>query len=124
MVFQTERRQCPRAPVKWPVIIQTAQRFIAGETKDISASGAFINCWKPLEVNEVFEMAISVSLLDSPIRLTAEVIRSDIPDARGKPGSGGMGVRFTKISEEDRQLISAAVSGNLKSACDKEPHTE
>ena len=87
---------------------------MTGETKDISSGGAFIHCRQPLKTKEVFDMAISVSLLSSPLKATAEVIRSSASEADGRLGTVGMGVRFTNISDKDRQYIYDLVSNRLE----------
>lgn len=109
-----ERRQHPRVMVACPVIIETSRGIMTGETKDISSGGAFIHCRQPLKIKEVFDMAISVSLLSSPLKATAEVIRSNASGTDDKLGPIGMGVRFTNISDEDRQYIYDLVSTRLK----------
>lgn len=109
-----ERRQHPRAIVNWPVIVKSTQGFMAGETKDISNGGAFISCREPLNPKEVFEVAISVSLLHPRVKAIAEVIWSIPSRFDDKPESRGMGVRFIKIADRDRELISALVSNHLR----------
>ena len=88
---------------KWPVSAQVAGRVIHGEAKDISPFGAFIRCRKPLNLNEIFDMVV-----DTPaksLNIQAEVVWSNIygPDDNITPR--GMGVRFVRISREDRRLI-------------------
>jgi Tfp pilus assembly protein PilZ len=88
---------------KWPISAQVGSRVIHGEAKDISPFGAFIRCRKPLNLNEIFDMVV-----DTPaksLNIQAEVVWSNIygPDDSITPR--GMGVRFVKISNEDRKLI-------------------
>ena len=110
-----ERRQHPRAVVSWPVIIKTSRGFMAGETKDVSYSGAFIRCREPLKPTEVLEVSISVSLLCPRVQATAEVVWSNLSSSDGDYRARGMGVRFIKIAETDRELISALVADHLES---------
>jgi Tfp pilus assembly protein PilZ len=111
-----ERRQHPRVVVNWPVIMKSTQGFMAGETKDVSNGGAFISCREPLKPKEVFELAISVSLLHPRVKAIAEVIWSNPSRHNDEPESRGMGVRFIKIADKDLELISALVSNHLKPA--------
>ncbi len=87
---------------------------MAGETKDVSYSGAFIRCRQPLKPKETFELSISVSLLCPRVKATAEVIWSNpsSPDSEHEPR--GMGVRFTKIANTDREVISTLVLDQLQ----------
>ena len=114
MGMGAERRQHPRAAVSWPVIIKTTRGFMAGETKDVSFTGAFIRCREPLKPSEVLEVSISVSLLCPRVQATAEVVWSNSSSSDDDHGSRGMGVRFTRITDTDRELISALVADNLR----------
>ena len=87
----------------WPISAQVGSRVIHGEANDISPFGAFIRCRKPLNLNEIFDMVV-----DTPaksLNIQAEVVWSNIygPDDNITPR--GMGVRFVRISREDRRLI-------------------
>ena len=109
-----ERRQHPRAVVSWPVIIKSSRGLMAGETKDISLTGAFISCREPLKPNEVLEMSISVSLLSPRVQAIAEVIWSNPSNSDEEIKPRGMGVRFTKIDTTDHEMISALVADHLE----------
>ena len=92
---------------KWPISAHVGSRIIHGEAKDISPFGAFIRCRKPLSLNEIFDMVV-----DTPVKslnIQAEVVWSNIygPDDSITPR--GMGVRFVKISSEDRKVIEKEV---------------
>ena len=88
---------------------------MAGETKDVSFSGAFIRCREPLKPSEVLEVSISVSLLCPRVQATAEVVWSNLSSSDQDYSTRGMGVRFTKIAETDRELILALVTDHLRS---------
>ena len=109
-----ERRQHPRAVVSWPVIIKSSRGLMAGETKDVSYSGAFISCREPLKPNEVLEMSISVSLLSPRVQAIAEVVWSNPYSSDEEIKPRGMGVRFTKIDTTDHEMISALVADHLE----------
>ena len=109
-----ERRQHPRAVVSWPVIIKSSRGLMAGETKDVSYTGAFISCREPLKPNEVLEMSISVSLLSPRVQAIAEVIWSNPSSSDEEFKTCGMGVRFTKIDTTDHEMISALVADHLE----------
>jgi Tfp pilus assembly protein PilZ len=108
-----ERRQHPRAVVSWPVIIKSSRGLMAGETKDISFTGAFISCREPLKPNDVLEVSISVSLLSPRVQAIAEVVWSNPSRSDEEFKPRGMGVRFTKIDTTDHEMISALVADHL-----------
>jgi Tfp pilus assembly protein PilZ len=102
-MFRKQERIFYKPKPKWPISAQVGGRLIHGEAKDISPFGAFIRCRKPLNLNEIFDMVV-----DTPVKslnIKAEVVWSNIygPDDNITPR--GMGVRFVKISNEDRKLI-------------------
>ncbi|MGB6377569.1 MAG: PilZ domain-containing protein [Syntrophobacteria bacterium] len=110
-----ERRIYPRAKMKWPVIVKTDEGSMDGVTSDVTTNGVFIHCQKPLRLNMVFEMAISIPNSEHSITAKAEVVWSNRwgPDDEISPR--GMGVRFVKISSEARKFIARAAMNNLKS---------
>ena len=110
-----ERRIYPRAKMKWPVIVKTDEGSMDGVTSDVTPNGVFIHCQKPLRLNMVFEMAISIPNSEHSITAKAEVVWSNRwgPDDEISPR--GMGVRFIKISSEARKFIARAAMNNLKS---------
>jgi uncharacterized protein (TIGR02266 family) len=103
-----EQRIAPRAKIQWPVIVQKSTGVIEGVTLNISSTGVFIGCRRPLRLNEVFDMVITTP--DQDIGAKAEVVWSNKygPDDHITPR--GMGVRFLDISEEDKRFISKAVN--------------
>ena len=110
-----ERRIYPRAKMKWPVIVKTDEGSMDGVTSDVTPNGVFIHCQKPLRLNMVFEMAISIPNSEHSITAKAEVVWSNRwgPDDEISPR--GMGVRFANISSEARKFIARAAMNNLKS---------
>ena len=113
---EEENRAYPRAGLKWAVSAKVDGKVIEGVTKDISVSGAYVCCAKPLRLNVVLDMVIKAP--DKSLSVKAEVVWSNIygPDDNINPR--GMGVFFLEISGEDRKVIAKAVMQHLKS--DKE----
>jgi len=100
----SEKRGYTRAEVNWPVVILTMRGAMVAETKNISASGAFIFCGAPLHPKEklrVFIMAPNRSALN----VTAEVAWSNPLTAQGNTPPCGLAIRFTRISAADRQFL-------------------
>jgi len=112
---EEERRQYARAIAHWPVTLETTQGVVTGITMDVSAGGAFMCCRVPLRVKERFFMAFhNVPLLDRSLPVDVEVIRSNIYCMDDELMSHGIGVRFSKIADEDGELISSLVSDHLE----------
>jgi c-di-GMP-binding flagellar brake protein YcgR len=109
---EEENRAYPRAGLKWAVSAKVDGKVIEGVTKDISVSGAYVCCAKPLRLNEVVDMVITAPYESQSVK--AEVVWSNIygPDDNINPR--GMGVLFLEISGEDRKVIAKAVMNHLK----------
>jgi hypothetical protein len=112
-VYAAEKRRHSRVEVTYPVILEkNIGLFMSGEIKDISEGGAFIKCWEPLPPNEVFQIEFSGAHLDYRMKATAEVVWSNASRPDDGAESRGMGVRFTKISDEVYKVISSLALGN------------
>jgi uncharacterized protein (TIGR02266 family) len=110
-----EKREYPRAEIKWPAVIKTDQGTMDGVTSNVTPNGVFIHCQKPLKLNEVFDLTIDIPNSDQTLTARAEVTWSNRwgPDDDISPR--GMGVRFVKISSEARKFIARAALNYLKS---------
>ena len=106
--MKTERRQYPRAEITWPVTIRTPQGPMLAQTRNLSASGAFIHCEQPLELSQIV-----IILVDPPNRSSLRIIAE--VRSRGKGVALGIGVRFVEISDEDSQFLSEVVLNHLES---------
>ena len=103
-----ENRAHPRATLRWPVSVKASDPEIEGETKDISAGGAYVCCTRPLALNQVFEMNITAP--EKSLSVKAEVIWTNTSEIDDIINPQGMGVRFLYLSDEDRLFISGAVT--------------
>ena len=113
--MRSEKRLYPRGKYKWPVVFKTERSSINGVTLNVGPDGVFVSCHKPARLNEVGELTINIPDTNNSIKAQAEVVWSNIygPDDEITPR--GMGVRFIRISSEDRKFIATAVLGQLKS---------
>lgn len=115
MSSQYEKRRHPRTRVTLPVMIETSRGFTDAKILNISANGAFIIAQNSFKLTNKFYMAIAnVAKLYLHIPVEAELIRSNSLSTDGNFTYRGLGVRFTKISTEDQEFISALISGRLK----------
>jgi PilZ domain len=103
----------PKAELKWPVSIKTAEPM-DGVTTKLNPNGAFISCSRPLRLYDKFDITIDVPSSDGPLEARVEVVFSNIygPDDDITPR--GMGVRFINMSSKDRQFIAKEVLKQLK----------
>ena len=107
-----ERRRDLRAKLEWTVLAKAKGVVIDGVTKDISTSGAYVRCAKPLRLNEVFDMVIEAP--NKRLKAKAEVVWSNIYGPDDEINPRGMGVRFLKISSEDRKEIAKEILQHLE----------
>lgn len=127
-LFQADRmdtRRYPRAKVTWPVTIAVSKGFLrawrvkqrlSGRIQNISAGGALICCEETVNRNqELFLDIPEIAVLNRPVSAIAKVIRPDLYCLDDETIPHGIGVRFTKIADADRNLISTVVSDYLGS---------
>jgi uncharacterized protein (TIGR02266 family) len=109
------QRGYPRADIKWPVVVKSDKRTMEGVTSNVTPNGVFIHCQKPLRLNEVFDMDISIPGSNQSLNARAEVIWSNRYGPNDDISPRGMGVRFVRISSEARKFIARAAMDYLKS---------
>jgi uncharacterized protein (TIGR02266 family) len=111
MASSREKNRRPRAELKWPVLIKTADGSMDGIMENASSTGLFIACARPLRPKVLCELTVEVPPGGERFRATAEVIWS----RAGRPAAPtGMGVRFVKIAGTNRKTISDAVIHHLQ----------
>ena len=98
----------PKANLRWQVNALTPEGPLEGVTKDVSTRGAYVCCARPLRLNEVFHMSINSP--EKSLNVKAEVVWSNIHGPDDEISPRGMGVRFLKISSQDRKFIAKEVS--------------
>jgi len=92
---------------------------VVGETKDMSACGAFISSPKRLRTNQKLSMIIMESpYSERSLSVDAEVVQSNIYCLDDETMFHGMGVSFTRISHRDRMLLTALVEKQLSVMAD------
>jgi hypothetical protein len=95
--------------VEWPAEIMTLNGQMDGTIRNLSFSGAFIACAEMPDLDDQF---VLVTQTDDGmvLKLTAEKVWSANFNLDGNTVFSGIGVRFTEVSEDDRQIIKSAVS--------------
>jgi len=110
MAAEVEKRRYPRAEVNWPVTILTASGPIEGEVRNISSGGAFISCSEQPGLHETFRLVIKVPFERQYLLAKGKVARSNLYDPDDRTLLRGVAVRFTDISESDRELLNRIVA--------------
>lgn len=89
-----EKRNYPRAEVRWPVVIQYSRGSMDGVIQNVSFGGALISCSEPFRPDKVIEVVVNVPDLSKPLKLTAEVVRPTIHDHDKEISSKEIGVQI------------------------------
>jgi len=107
-----EHRKHPRVTIEWPAVLMTRDGQREGTVRNISLGGALIAC---VEMPALDDRFILVAESDGGVvlKLTAEKVWSANFNLNGKTTFSGIGVRFTEVSEDNRQIIKKAVSHRL-----------
>ena len=88
-----DRRTSSRTSADWPVEIITSESSAEGEVKNVSSTGAFIQCEKQLSAKEKCRLIMKLPK-GRMAEIDAEVVwaAASVPDEESR--SRGMGVRF------------------------------
>jgi hypothetical protein len=88
------------------VVILTPKGTIKGETRNISVGGACIEYSEEADLNGELQIVLEHSKQRS-MSVTGRKAWAGNFNIDGKSVFSGIGVRFTEISREDRELISS-----------------
>lgn len=100
---QQNRRSHVRVPVNQE--FECIEEYISEYVSDLSKGGVFIRSKNPLPVGTTVTLQFSVIVDDvETIEGEGEVVRADMSDQRM-----GMGIAFTKLTAESKQLIDRIV---------------
>ncbi len=88
-----DRRTGSRTSADWPVKVITSQGSFEGEARNVSSTGAFIQCEKPLSAKEKCLLMIEFPRFGTQ-EIHAEVVWSTASDADDESRPRGMGVKF------------------------------
>jgi hypothetical protein len=88
-----ERRTSSRTRVDWAVKITTPGNSMTGEVRDVSSTGAFIVCEKPLRAKKKCRLIMELPK-GRTAEIDAEVVWSTPPGKDEAVEPQGMGVRF------------------------------
>ena len=86
----------------------TSNGLADGRTQNVSLGGAFIRCTQKPKLEESFRLVMTAK--ERLILVNAEVVWSNGSKSEGKSTHHEMGVRFTKLSSNDRSFLSGVIS--------------
>ncbi|MEE9120917.1 MAG: PilZ domain-containing protein [Syntrophobacteria bacterium] len=105
-----ENRRHPRARIKWSVVMTTSNGLVDGQTQNVSLGGAFIRCLEQPDLEDNFRLVMSTK--DRLVLVNAEIVWSNGRKSEGKSAYHELGIRFTKISGNDRAFLSGVISNH------------
>lgn len=106
-MIRTERRAAKRSASEAQVFLSTpGMPSLPVNALNLSASGLYCICPAPL--GDLTRVDVSVRLPEAEIEARAVVIREE----EQHDGTWGVGLFYTRISLEDRKLISELVDGS------------
>lgn len=107
-----EKRIYPRRVLRSQIVFndEGGEGFVYFYSTDISIGGIFLESDVPLNVNTVVSLTFSLQNGTPAIHAQGKVVRVErIPD--DSLPIVGMGLQFSKISDEDKKLIQSYISG-------------
>lgn len=108
-----ERRLYPRVQTRWPVLLVSPLDLREGETQNLSLEGAFIRYSEIPDLGKEFEIVFKPPEQRS-IVVIAEKIWSANFNFNSQTVFSGMGVRFIKVFEDDRELLNDLIANRIE----------
>jgi uncharacterized protein (TIGR02266 family) len=107
-------RSDPRVPKVLSLEVKDRDSFIKAYSMDIGEGGLSIKTKKPLPLGHEFLLNIQIPERQTPIQVQCEVVwarKEESASAPKKPA--GMGVKFSRISNEDRAFLKKYIADSL-----------
>jgi len=104
VVSFTERTE-PRAQRVLSVTYQDRKAFLQAYTADVSRGGLFIKTENFLNPGKQFLLRLQISHLSKPLEIQCEVVWARKRESSQPNLPPGMGVKFTRISKTDYQIL-------------------
>ena len=108
-----EKRRHPRVELSWPAFLEKSEQRQEVQLKDISLGGAFVICQGPWALQDQLKVTFILPDQES-LQLNAEVVWSNFNMPSDKVVNRGMGIRFIKNDEKQRQILQDAISVALE----------
>jgi hypothetical protein len=104
-----ERRKLPRVSVRWPVTLYTAAGEMEGVTRDLTSTGAYIQCRERLKLHE--ECWLQIGVPHRTLMLKGKVMWSNLVIDESGTQVSHAGLSFIHIESEDRMALRDAIRG-------------
>ena len=112
-MFEQEKRIVPRVKIKWPVTMLSPQVQVEGKIENFSSKGAFVTCKEVPPLEEGFLMVIKAPEFKT-MNLNAKVVWSTVSKTTEGDPQFGIGVHFTRMSPDDRQVLHKLISKHFE----------
>ena len=109
MAEESERREYPRAEVKWAVTLITPEVQIEGEIENFTLKGLFVSCGEVPPSEGILRLVIKMPGR-ATMNVAGKVIWSTIIDATESGTRLGVGIQFTEISKSDLKVLHEAAT--------------
>jgi len=110
----SDRRGGDRHAIELKVEYKRLNTFFADYTKNISKGGTFIRTDKPLDIGTEFIFALTIPMLDAPVRLRGKVMWTTPVEQATAESPPGMGIRFKYASDDERRATEGVVEGLMR----------
>ena len=100
----TERREYPRAQVKWAVTMLIAETEIEGVIENYTPKGIFVSCEQFPQIEGSVRMVIKIPGRPT-MNAAGKAMWSTILEDSESGARLGVGIEFTEISEGDLQYL-------------------
>ncbi len=93
-------RGYPRKRARLDIDAVSGEKVIQSDTRDISASGVFINVAGRFEKNKAVQVVFSLPAQERPFKLQGEIIRVE---------KNGIAIQFNEVSPYFTQILDKAI---------------
>jgi Tfp pilus assembly protein PilZ len=108
-MLKQEQRFAPRVKLRWPVTMLNSQGQIEGNIENVSSKGAFVSCKEVPPLEEGFLMVIRAPE-HTIMNLNGKVVWSTVLDSSEGDPLFGVGVQFTRMSADNRQVLHKMIA--------------
>ncbi|MCY1023207.1 TIGR02266 family protein [Pyxidicoccus sp. MSG2] len=101
--------RAPRVEYELPVAYSSVAGFVTDWAVNLSRGGLYINTDKPLPVDTVVRLLVTLPGAHFPVELKGRVTRTNAPGSHAANQSPGMAVEFVDVDDEKRSRIGEFV---------------
>ena len=101
--------RAPRVEYELPVAYSSVAGFVTDWAVNLSRGGLYINTDKPMPVDTVVRLLVTLPGAHFPVELKGRVTRVNATGVPGSHESPGMGVEFLDVDDDKRSRIEEFV---------------